>query len=128
VSEVFKVSLEMSEEVSNLKQIQKDTLDTFVGGGEGEKFDYFLPDGTRVVIVEQQLLATLKLCWGLDLSEDAPEHPQKTAQTAQPLPQLQPQIQILMGGSRAELPSKPPVEPPNSKPDSGGRFGQFCGG
>lgn len=96
VSEVFKVSLEMSEEVSNLKQIQKDTLDTFVGGGEGEKFDYFLPDGTRVVIVEQQLLATLKFCWGLDLSEDAPEHPQKTAQ---PLPQLQPQIQILMGSS-----------------------------
>jgi len=81
------------------------------------------PGGTRVVIVDRQLLATLKLRWGLELPEDAPEHPQKTAQTAQLPHQLQPQIQKLMGGSRTEPPSKPPVEPPNSSQIQAGSLG-----
>jgi hypothetical protein len=44
---ILKVSEEVSEEVSNLKQIQTDTSDTFVSGG-GAEVDYFLPDGTPV--------------------------------------------------------------------------------
>jgi hypothetical protein len=86
------------------------------------------PGGTRVIIVEQQLLATLKLRWGLELPEDAPEHPQKTAQTAQLPTQLQPQIQKPTGGSRAEPPSKPPVEPPNSSQIQAGSLGSSVGG
>jgi hypothetical protein len=41
------------------------------------------PGGTRVVIIEPQLLATLKLRWGLELPEDVSDPLQKSAQSAQ---------------------------------------------
>ena len=86
------------------------------------------PGGTRVIIVEQQLLAALKLRWGLELPEDAPEHPQKTAQTAQPPPQLQPQIQMLMGGSTGGLEGGSVREPPNSNQIQTSGLGSSVGG
>jgi len=46
--EAEKMVSEVSEKVSYLEQIQTDTFDTSAEGGEGDKVDYFLLDGTPV--------------------------------------------------------------------------------
>lgn len=85
------------------------------------------PGGIRAIIAEQQLLATLKLRWGLDLQEDTPEYPQKTAQTAQPPPQLQPYVQAMVGGSLGSSDGKPPSFD-NVQADNLGGMGTSLGG
>jgi len=63
-------------------------------------------DRTRVIMVNHQLLDTLKVRWGLDFPEESQEPLKKVSEVANVVAQLQPQIQECVDTSASEVSEK----------------------